>query len=74
MILATIKQNKVIKRRSAVLRVILVQEVDPEKGHLICLTRKGSFQVILYKNDQISIREIKGTHETGQNIKNSIFC
>ena len=27
----------------------LVQEVDPEKGHLICLTRKGSFQVILYK-------------------------
>ena len=27
----------------------LVQGVDPEKGHLICLTRKGSFQVILYK-------------------------
>ena len=27
----------------------LVQEVDPEKGHLICLTRKGGFQVILYK-------------------------
>ena len=27
----------------------LVQEVDPEKGHLIYLTWKGSFQVILYK-------------------------
>ena len=27
----------------------LVQEVDPEKGHLICLTPKGSLQVILYK-------------------------
>ena len=26
-----------------------VQEVDLEKGHLIYLTRKGSFQVILYK-------------------------
>ena len=42
MILATIKQFNQKQ-------LILVQGQDPKKGHLIYLTRKGSFQVILYK-------------------------
>ena len=47
MILAIIKQNKDKKISCSLSN--LVQEVDPEKGHLICLTRKGSFQIPLYK-------------------------
>ena len=42
MILATIKQ---INQN----QLILVQGEDSKKEHLIYLTRKGSFQVILYK-------------------------
>ena len=42
MILATIKQFNQKQ-------LILVQGEDSKKGHLIYLTRKGSFQVILYK-------------------------
>ena len=42
MILATIKQ---IKQE----QLILVQGEDSKEGQLIYLTRKGSFQVILYK-------------------------
>ena len=57
MILATIKQFNQKQ-------LILVQGEYSKKGHLIYLTRKGSFQV---QNDQISIREIKETHEAGQN-------
>ena len=51
-------------------QLILVQGVDSKKGQLIYLTRKGSFSSNFVQNDQISIREIKETHETGQN---SIF-
>ena len=42
MILATIKQSNQKQ-------LILVQGEDSKKGHLIYLTQKGSFQVILYK-------------------------
>ena len=42
MILATIKQFNQKQ-------LILVQGEDSKKVHLIYLTRKGSFQVILYK-------------------------
>ena len=66
MILATIKQ---INQK----QLILVQGEDSKKGQLIYLTRKGNFQVILLQNDQISIRETKETHETGQNSKNKHF-
>ena len=66
MILATIKQ---INQK----QLILVQGEDSKKRQLIYFTRKGSFQVIV-QNDQISIREIKETHETGQNSKNKHFC
>ena len=54
-------------------QLILVQGEDSKKGQLIYLMRKGSFQVILYKMKQNSIREIKETHETGQNSKNEHF-
>ena len=51
-------------------QLIPVQGVDSKKGQLIYLTWKGSF----VQNDQISIKEIKETHETGQNSKNKHFC
>ena len=34
---------------------------------------QGSFQVNLYKNDQISTRDIREIHEIGQNSKNKHF-
>ena len=37
----------------------LVQEVDPEKGQLIYLTQKGSFQIILYKMSRFLSGKLK---------------
>ena len=55
-------------------QLVLAQGEDSKEGQLIYLTQKGSFQVILQnyflQNNQISIREIKETHKTGQNSKN----
>ena len=54
-------------------QLIRVQGEDSKKGQLIYLMWKGSFQIIFLQNDQISIREIKQPHETGQNSKNKHF-
>ena len=40
------------------------------RGNWSILRERVVFQVNLYKNDQISTREIKETHKTGQNSKN----
>ena len=71
MILAIIKQNKENTRRSAVLWVIWYKRWILRRG--IWSVLHEGVVLILYNNDQISIREIKETHETGQNNKNSIF-
>ena len=54
-------------------QLILVQGEDSKKGQLIYLMQKGSFSSNFVQNDQNSIREIKETHETGQNSKNKHF-
>ena len=51
----------------------LVQGVDPEKGHLICLTRKGSFQVILYKMIRFLSGKLKEHTKLAKIVKISIF-
>ena len=63
MILATIKQ---LNQK----QLILVQGEDSKKGHLIYLTQKGSFQVILYKMIRFLSGKLKKHTKTGQN---SIF-
>ena len=50
--------------------MIHAQGEDSKKGQLIYLMQKGSFLSNFVQNDQISIREIKEIHETGQNSKN----
>ena len=50
-----------------------VEEVDPEKGHLIYLTRKGSFQVILYKMIRFLSGKLKKHMKLAKIVKISIF-
>ena len=50
-----------------------VQEVDLEKGHLIYLTRKGSFQVILYKMIRFLSGKLKKHTKLAKIVKMSIF-
>ena len=50
-----------------------VQEVDLEKGHLIYLTRKGSFQVILYKMIRFLSGKLKKHMKLAKIVKTSIF-
>ena len=40
-------------------QLILVQGEDSKKGHLIYLTQKGSFQVILYKKNKFLSGKLK---------------
>ena len=66
MILATIKQ---IKQE----QLILVQGEDSKKGQLIYLTRKGSFQVILYKMIRFLSGKLKKHTKLAKIVKISIF-
>ena len=60
-----VNRNKRNRYKSLILAVvkheqlILVQEVDSKKGQLIYLTRKGSFQVILYKMSRFLSGKLK---------------
>ena len=51
-------------------QLVLVQGEDSKKGQLYLSYAKGQFSSNFVQNDQISIREIKEIHETGQNSKN----
>ena len=66
MILATIKQ---INQK----QLILVQGEDSKKGQLIYLTRKGSFQVILYKMIRFLSGKLKKHTKLAKIVKISIF-
>ena len=66
MILATIKQ---INQK----QLILVQGEDSKKGQLIYLTRKGSFQVILYKMIRFLSGKLKKHMKLAKIVKISIF-
>ena len=66
MILATIKQ---INQK----QLILVQGEDSKKGQLIYLTRKGSFQVILYKMIRFLSGKLKKHTKLAKVVKISIF-
>ena len=66
MILATIKQ---INQK----QLILVQGEDSKKGHLIYLTQKGSFQVILYKMIRFLSGKLKKHTKLAKIVKLSIF-
>ena len=65
LILAIIKQEQ----------LILAQEEDSKKGQMIYLMRRVVFKAKteqghkFVQNDQISIRDIKETHEIGQIVK-----
>ena len=50
-----------------------VQEGDLEKGHLIYLTQKGSFQVILYKMIRFLSGKLKKHTKLAKIVKISIF-
>ena len=50
-----------------------VQEMDLEKGHLIYLTQKGSFQVILYKMIRFLSGKLKKHMKLAKIVKISIF-
>ena len=54
-------------------QLILVQGVDSKKGQLIYLTRKGSFQVILYKMIRFLSRKLKKHTKLAKIVKISIF-
>ena len=54
-------------------QLILVQGVDSEKGQLIYLTRKGSFQVILYKMIRFLSGKLKKHTKLTRIVKISIF-
>ena len=66
MILATIKQFHQKQ-------LILVQGEDSKKGHLIYLTQKGSFQVILYKMIRFLSGKLKKHMKLAKIVKISIF-
>ena len=66
MILATIKQFNQKQ-------LILVQGEDSKKGYLIYLTRKGSFQVILYKMIRFLSGKLKKHMKLAKIVKISIF-
>ena len=66
MILATIKQ---INQK----QLILVQGEDSKKGQLFYLTRKGSFQVILYKMIRFLSVKLKKHTKLAKIVKISIF-
>ena len=66
MILAAIKQFNQKQ-------LILVQGEDSKKGHLICLTQKGSFQVILYKMIRFLSGKLKKHTKLAKIVKISIF-
>ena len=66
MILATIKQFNQKQ-------LILVQGEDSKKGHLIYLTWKGSFQVILYKMIRFLSGKLKKHTKLAKIVKISIF-
>ena len=66
MILATIKQFNQKQ-------LILVQGEDSQKGHLIYLTWKGSFQVILYKIIRFLSGKLKKHTKLAKIVKISIF-
>ena len=66
MILATIKQFNQNQ-------LILVRGEDSKKGHLIYLTRKGSFQVILYKMIRFLSGKLKKHMKLAKIVKISIF-
>ena len=66
MILATIKQFNQKQ-------LILVQGEYSKKGHLIYLTRKGSFQVILYKMIRFLSGKLKKHMKLAKIAKISIF-
>ena len=66
MILATIKQFNQKQ-------LILVQGEDSKKRHLIYLTRKGSFQVILYKMIRFLSGKLKKHTKLAKIVKISIF-
>ena len=60
-----VNRNKRNRYKSLILAIvkheqlILVQGVDSKKGQLIYLTRKGSFQVILYKMSRFLSGKLK---------------
>ena len=54
-------------------QLILVQGVDSKKGQLIYLTRKGSFQVILYKMIRFLSGKLKKHTKLAKIVKISIF-
>ena len=54
-------------------QLILTQEVDSKKGQLIYLTRKGSFQVILYKMIRFLSGKLKKHTKLAKIVKISIF-
>ena len=54
-------------------QLILVQGEDSKKGHLIYLTRKGSFQVILYKMIRFLSGKLKKHTKLAKIVKISIF-
>ena len=54
-------------------QLILVQGEDSKKGHLIYLTRKGSFQVILYKMIRFLSGKLKEHTKLAKIVKISIF-
>ena len=66
MILATIKQFNQKQ-------LILVQGEDSKKEHLIYLTQKGSFQVILYKMIRFLSGKLKKDTELSKIVKITIF-
>ena len=66
MILATIKQFNQKQ-------LILVQGEDSKKGYLIYLTRKGSFQEILYKMIRFLSEKLKKHTKLAKIVKISIF-
>ena len=54
-------------------QLILTQGVDSKKGQLIYLTRKGSFQVILYKMIRFLSGKLKKHTKLAKIVKISIF-
>ena len=54
-------------------QLILVQGEDSKKGHLIYLTQKGSFQVILYKMIRFLSGKLKKYTKLAKVVKISIF-
>ena len=74
-----VNRNKRNRYKSLILAIvkheqlILVQGVDSKKGQLIYLTRKGSFQVILYKMIRFLSGKLKKHTKLAKIVKISIL-